>query len=88
VTIIEVFYVISPDCQPMRDHHLTHRVNRSIEIEVPDAVAAEVAVRTSPDASRSEVRDLLRDHVAHQHEYVTADGRNVIDVILDSDERE
>ena len=62
-----------------------HSVDREIQIEVPDEVLTEVALRTDPDANRTEIRDALRDHLNHRIEIVTPDGESAVDAIL-SDE--
>jgi len=65
---------------------LAHTTDRTVTHEVPAEVLAEVAVRTSPDASRSEVRSLLEDHIHRRVEFVTPGGSSAIDAILDGSE--
>jgi hypothetical protein len=43
----------------MSDSRLLHSVDREIQIEVPPEVLAEVVLRTSPDANRTEIDDVL-----------------------------
>jgi len=69
----------------MSDNRLMHSVDREIQIEVPPEVLTEVALRTDPDANRTEIRDALRDHLNHRIEIVTPDGESAVDAIL-SDE--
>jgi Arc/MetJ family transcription regulator len=69
------------------DSRLLHTTDRTAVVEVPEEIAAEVALRTQADAPRTAVQDALRDHVQVETEYVTPDGRNVIDAILDDDDR-
>jgi acetylornithine deacetylase/succinyl-diaminopimelate desuccinylase-like protein len=66
---------------------LLHTTESTVRIEVPQEVAAEVALRTAPNASRTQVRDYLAGHITHDIEYVTPDGRDAIDVILNNDRR-
>jgi|APHM01.1.fsa_nt_gi hypothetical protein len=54
-----------------------------VQIEVPDEIAAEVAVRIPPDASPSAVDDALRDHIQITPEFVTPDGSDAVEAILD-----
>jgi len=69
----------------MSDTRLMHSVDREIQIEVPDEVLTEAALRTDPGADRTEIRDALRDHLNHKIEIVTPDGESAVDAIL-SDE--
>jgi len=69
----------------MTDDRLIHSVDKQIQIEVPDEVLTETALRTDSDANRTEIRDALRDHLNHKLEIVTPDGENAVDAIL-SDE--
>jgi Arc/MetJ family transcription regulator len=69
----------------MSDSRLMHEVDKQIQIEVPDEVLTEVALRTDPDADRTDIRDALRDHLNHKIEIVTPDGESAVDAIL-SDE--
>jgi len=69
----------------MSDNRLIHSVDKQIQIEVTDEVLTEVALRTSKDANRTEIRDALRDHLNHRIEIVTPDGESAVDAIL-SDE--
>jgi len=69
----------------MSDTRLMHSVDREIQIEVPDEVLTEGALRTDPGADRTEIRDALRDHLNHKIEIVTPDGESAVDAIL-SDE--
>ncbi len=69
----------------MSDSRLIHSVDRTVQIEVPDEVLTEAALRTDPDANRADIRDALRDHLNYQIEIVTPDGSSAVDAIL-SDE--
>jgi 3-polyprenyl-4-hydroxybenzoate decarboxylase len=69
----------------MSDDRLIHEVDREIQIEVPNEVLTEAALRTDPDADRTDIRDALRDHLNHKIEIVTPDGESAVDAIL-SDE--
>jgi len=69
----------------MTDDRLIHEVDKQIQIEVPAEVLTEVALRTSKDADRTEIRDALEDHIERNTEYVTPDGSSAVDAIL-SDE--
>jgi hypothetical protein len=69
----------------MSDDRLMHEVDKQIQIELPDEVLTEVALRTSKDADRTEIRDALHDHLNHRIEIVTPDGSSAVDAIL-SDE--
>jgi Arc/MetJ family transcription regulator len=69
----------------MSDNRLIHSVDRTVQIEVPDEVLTEAALRTDPGADRTEIRDALRDHLNHRIEFVTPDGESAVDAIL-SDE--
>jgi Arc/MetJ family transcription regulator len=69
----------------MSDSRLMHEVDKQIQIEVPDEVLTEVALRTDADADRTDIRDALRDHLNHKIEIVTPDGSSAVDAIL-SDE--
>ena len=69
----------------MSDNRLMHEVDKQIQIEVPDEVLTEVALRTDADADRTDIRDALHDHLNHRIEIVTPDGSSAVDAIL-SDE--
>jgi hypothetical protein len=69
----------------MSDDRLIHSVDKQIQIEVPPEVLTEAALRTDPDADRTDIRDALRDHLNHRIEIVTPDGSSAVDAIL-SDE--
>jgi hypothetical protein len=62
-----------------------HDVDRTVQIEVPPEVLAEVALRTSKDADRTEIRDVLTDHIDRDIECVTTDGSRAVDAILSDD---
>jgi hypothetical protein len=66
------------------DSHVLHTTERTAVVEVPDEIAAEVALRISPDASPGTIRDMLKDHVRIETEYVTPDGQKVVDTIHDN----
>jgi hypothetical protein len=68
----------------MSQQRLNHKVDSTVTVEIPGPVATEVALRTSPDASRAEIRDCLEDHVHRQFEFVLSDGRSAIDAISSS----
>jgi hypothetical protein len=53
------------------DSRLLHTTDRTVTVEVSDEIATEVALRTRPDASPREVRDVLADHVMMHIEYVS-----------------
>jgi hypothetical protein len=65
------------------DSHVLHTTTRTVQIEVPDEIAAEVALRIPPDASPFQVDDALRDHIEISPEFVTPDGSDAIEAILD-----
>jgi hypothetical protein len=69
----------------MTDDRLIHEVDREIQIEVPNEVLTEAALRTDPGADRTEIRDALRDHLNHRIEIVTPDGESAVDAILSND---
>jgi hypothetical protein len=56
-------FIISVDDILMSDNRPLHSVDRAVRIEVPHEVFAEVALRTDPDATRTEINDALHDHV-------------------------
>lgn len=68
------------------DNWLLHTTETTVTLEVSDKIAAEVALRSSPDATPCEVRDALADHVIMQLEYVTPDGGDAVQAILDETE--
>jgi len=70
----------------MSQQRLNHTVDSTVTQEVPAGVLAEVALRTSPDASRTEVRSHLEDHIHRRVEFVTPGGSSAIDAILDGSE--
>jgi Arc/MetJ family transcription regulator len=59
-----------------------HEVDRTVQIEVPDEVLTETALRTDSDANRTDIRDALEDHLNHRIEIVTPDGSSAVDAIL------
>jgi hypothetical protein len=61
-----------------------HSVDRQLQIEVPHGILSEVARRTSEDATRTEIRDALHDHVRKEHEFRGPDGSSAVDMILQS----
>jgi hypothetical protein len=65
------------------DSHVLHTTERTAVVEVPDEIAAEVALRIPPDASPSAVDDALRDHIQITPEFVTPDGSDAVEAILD-----
>lgn len=69
----------------MSNSRLMHEVDRTVQIEVPDEVLTETALRTDADADRTEIRDALEDHIERDTEYVTPEGSSAVDAIL-SDE--
>jgi Arc/MetJ family transcription regulator len=69
----------------MSDDRLIHSISKDTQIEVPDEVLTEAALRTDSDANRTEIRDALRDHLNHRIEIVTPEGSSAVDAIL-SDE--
>jgi len=62
-----------------------HEVDRTVQIEVPDEVLTEAALRTDADADRTEIRDALEDHIERNTEYVTPDGESAVDALLSND---
>jgi hypothetical protein len=62
--------------------HVIHTVDRSVEVEIPDEILGEVALRKGPDVSRADLHDAMHDHVRLHIEYVTEDGEDACDVIL------
>ena len=66
----------------MSNSRLMHEVDRTVQIEVPDEVLTEAALRTDSDANRTEIRDALHDHIGHRIEFVTTDGSSAVDAIL------
>jgi hypothetical protein len=69
----------------MTNDRLIHEVDREIQIEVPNEVLTEAALRTDPGADRTEIRDALRDHLNHRIEIVTPDGESAVDAILSNE---
>jgi hypothetical protein len=65
---------------------LIHTTESSTQIEIPETIMVEIAMRLPSDASRTEVLDALVDHVTHEIEYTMSDGRNAVDAILDDRE--
>jgi Arc/MetJ family transcription regulator len=65
------------------DSHVLHTTTKDVKIEVPDEIAAEVALRISADASPCAVDDALRDHIEISPAFVTPDGSDAIEAILD-----
>nr|ADE29247.1 hypothetical protein [uncultured virus] len=78
-------FFISRYVSRMSDNRLIHSVDKQIQIEVPDEVLTEAALRTDPDADRTDIRDALRVFLNHRIEIVTPDGSSAVDAIL-SDE--
>jgi hypothetical protein len=68
----------------MTDSRLLHSVDRQLQVDVPKEVLTEVARRTSADATRTEIRDALHDHVRKEHEFRGPDGSSAVDMILQS----
>jgi Arc/MetJ family transcription regulator len=66
--VADTLFIISVDAILMSDSRLIHSVDRTVQIEVPDEVLTEAALRTDPGADRTEIRDALRDHLNHQIE--------------------
>jgi hypothetical protein len=66
------------------DGHVLHTTTRNVQIEVPDEIAAEVALRIPPDASPCAVDDALRDHIEISPAFVTPDGSDAIEAILEN----
>jgi len=62
--------------------HVIHTVDRSVQVEVPDEILGEVALRKDSDASRADLHDAMHDHVYLHIEYLTEDGDNACDAIL------
>jgi len=69
----------------MTNDRLIHEVDREIQIEVPNEVLTEAALRTDPDADRTDIRDALEDHIERDTEYVTPDGSSAVDAILSNE---
>ncbi len=68
----------------MTDSRLLHSVDRQLQVDVPHGILSEVARRTSEDATRTEIRDALHDHVRKEHEFRGPDGSSAVDMILQS----
>jgi hypothetical protein len=68
----------------MTDSRLLHSVDRQLQVDVPHGILSEVARRTSEDATRTEIRDALHDHVRKEHEFRAPDGSSAVDMILNS----
>jgi len=68
----------------MTDSRLLHSVDRQLQVDVPHGIVSEVARRTSEDATRTEIRDALHDHVRKEHEFRAPDGSSAVDIILNS----
>jgi Arc/MetJ family transcription regulator len=83
--VADTLFIISIDAILMSDDRLIHSISKDTQIEVPDEVLTEVALRTDADANRTDIRDALRDHLNHRIEIVTPDGESAVDAIL-SDE--
>jgi hypothetical protein len=62
--------------------HVIHTVERSVQVEVPDEILGEVALRKDSDASKADLHDAMHDHVRLHIEYVTSDGENACKAIL------
>jgi len=69
----------------MSDDRLMHEVDRTVQIEVPDEVLTETALRTDSDADRTDIRDALEDHIERDTEYVTPEGSSAVDALLSND---
>jgi len=69
----------------MSNSRLMHEVDRTVQIEVPDEVLTEAALRTDADADRTDIRDALEDHIERDTEYVTPDGSSAVDAILSNE---
>jgi acetylornithine deacetylase/succinyl-diaminopimelate desuccinylase-like protein len=65
------------------ESHVLHTTTKDVKIEVPDEIAAEVALRIPPDASPFQVDDALRDHIEISPTFVTPDGSDAIAAILE-----
>jgi hypothetical protein len=65
------------------DSHVLHTTTKDVKIEVPAEIAAEVALRISADATPFQVDDALRDHIEISPTFVTPEGSDAIDRILD-----
>jgi Arc/MetJ family transcription regulator len=83
--VADTLFIISVDAILMSDNRLIHEVDRTVQIEVPDEVLTEAALRTDPDADRTDIRDALRDHLNHKIEIVTPDGESAVDALLSND---
>jgi len=68
----------------MTDSRLLYSVDRQLQVDVPHGILSEVARRTSEDATRTEIRDALHDHVQKEHEFRAPDGSSAVDMILQS----
>jgi hypothetical protein len=62
--------------------HVIHTVEESVEVEIPDEILGEVALRKDSDASRADLHDAIHEHVRWEIEYVTEDGDNACKAIL------
>jgi hypothetical protein len=65
------------------DSHVLNTTTRTVQIEVPDEIAAEVALRIPPDASPCAVDDALRDHIQITPAFVTPNGSDAVEAILE-----
>jgi len=83
--VADTLFIISVDAILMSDDRLIHEVDRTVQIEVPDEVLTEAALRTDADADRTDIRDALRDHLNHKIEIVTPDGESAVDAILSNE---
>jgi Arc/MetJ family transcription regulator len=83
--VADTLFIISVDAILMSDDRLIHSVDKQIQIEVPDEVLTEAALRADPGADRTEIRDALRDHLNHKIEIVTPDGESAVDALLSND---
>jgi hypothetical protein len=54
-----LIFIMAACVSGMSDSRLIHSVDQEIQIEVPPEVLAEVVLRTSPDANRTEIDDVL-----------------------------
>jgi Arc/MetJ family transcription regulator len=81
--VADTLFIISVDAILMSDDRLMHSISKDTQIEVPDEVLTEVALRTDPDANRADIRGALRDHLNHRIEIVTPDGESAVDAILE-----
>jgi len=68
----------------MTDSRLLYSVDKQLQVDVPHGILSEVARRTSEDATRTEIRDALHDHVRKEHEFRAPDGSSAVDMILQS----